>query len=243
VGTDAVRISAVSKRFGSVGALREIDLTIGEGEFVAVLGRSGSGKSTLLRVLAGLETPSSGSVRWSGEGGRPRSGVVFQQPLLMPWLTVTENVAFARRFGTHRAAFDARDAETLTRRFGLEALADRYPDQLSGGQAQRVAILRAAATRPRLLLLDEPFSALDPAIRDDLQRWLADLAEQLDVTVVLVTHDVGEALALAGRVVLLRDGHLAGQWSPSRRGDGDGDVQALRNEILQHYRADSAEAS
>jgi ABC-type nitrate/sulfonate/bicarbonate transport system ATPase subunit len=241
VGTDAVRISAVSKRFGSVEALREIDLTIGDGEFVAVLGRSGSGKSTLLRVLAGLEAPSSGSVRWSGEGGRPRSGVVFQQPLLMPWLTVTENVAFARRFGAHRAAFDARDAETLTRRFGLEALADRYPDQLSGGQAQRVAILRAVATRPRLLLLDEPFSALDPAIRDDLQRWLADLAEQLDVTVVLVTHDVGEALALAGRVVLLRDGHLAGQWSPSRPGDGD--VRALRNEILQHYRADSAEAS
>jgi ABC-type nitrate/sulfonate/bicarbonate transport system ATPase subunit len=241
MGTDAVRISAGGKRFGTVDALDDINLSIGTGEFVAVLGPSGSGKSTLLRVLAGLETLSSGSVTWSGDGGRPRSGVVFQQPLLMPWLTVTENVEFAGRFGAHRAAFDAGAAEALTSTFGLKSLAGRYPDQLSGGQAQRVAILRAVATKPRLLLLDEPFSALDPAIRTDLQRWLGDVTAQLDVTVVLVTHDVGEALALAGRVVLLRDGRVAGQWLPRERG-GD-ELDALRAEILQHYQPDHAEAS
>jgi ABC-type nitrate/sulfonate/bicarbonate transport system ATPase subunit len=237
-GISAVRISAASKSFGSVEALRDIELTIGAGEFVAVLGRSGSGKSTLLRVLAGLEPLSSGTVSWSGDGGRPQTGVVFQRPLLMPWLTVAQNVAFAGRFGAHRKAFDAGAAEDLTRRFGLGALTQRYPDQLSGGQAQRVAILRAVATRPRLLLLDEPFSALDPAIRTDLQRWLADLAGQLDVTVVLVTHDVSEALALADRVVLLRDGKLAGLWKPEAR-----ELEALRAEILQHYQTERAEAS
>jgi ABC-type nitrate/sulfonate/bicarbonate transport system ATPase subunit len=226
----AVRISAASKSFGAVEALHNIDLMIGAGEFFAVLGRSGSGKSTLLRVLAGLEPLTSGTVAYGGEGGRPQTGVVFQQPLLMPWLTVAQNVAFAGRFGAHRKAFDAVEAEALTDRFGLKALAQRYPDQLSGGQAQRVAILRAVATRPRLLLLDEPFSALDPAIRTDLQRWLADLATELDVTVVLVTHDVGEALALAGRIVLLRDGQLAGQWEPA-----GGDLDALRTELVQQY--------
>jgi ABC-type nitrate/sulfonate/bicarbonate transport system ATPase subunit len=242
VGTDqglsTVRISAATKRFGSVEALRDVDLTVGAGEFLAVLGRSGSGKSTLLRVLAGLEPLSSGTVSWSGDGTRPQTGVVFQQPLLMPWLTVTQNVAFAGRFGAHRKSFDVVDAADLTSRFGLEALAQRYPDQLSGGQAQRVAILRAVATRPRLLLLDEPFSALDPAIRTDLQRWLADLAAALDVTVVLVTHDVGEALALAGRVVLLRDGRLAGQWEPEGRAGAE--LEALRAEILAHYEPELA---
>ncbi|MDT5399484.1 MAG: hypothetical protein QOK33_2715 [Mycobacterium sp.] len=240
-GLSTVRISAANKSFGagpgSVEALRDVDLTIGAGEFLAVLGRSGSGKSTLLRVLAGLEPLTSGTVSWSGDGGRPQTGVVFQQPLLMPWLTVAQNVAFAGRFGAHRKAFDAVDAEALTSRFGLEALAQRHPDQLSGGQAQRVAILRAVATRPRLLLLDEPFSALDPAIRTDLQGWLADLAAQLDVPVVLVTHDVGEALALAGRVVLLRDGRLAGQWEPGARG---GDLDALRTEIVEQYQPEHA---
>jgi sulfate transport system ATP-binding protein len=236
-----VRISQASKSFGSVDALRDVDLTIGAGEFLAVLGRSGSGKSTLLRVLAGLEPLSAGTVVWSGDGARPQTGVVFQQPLLMPWLTVAQNVAFAGRFEAHRKTLDGGDALDLTTRFGLQSLAQRYPEQLSGGQAQRVAILRAVATRPRLLLLDEPFSALDPAIRTDLQRWLADLAAQLDVTVVLVTHDVGEALSLAGRVVLLRDGRLAGEWTPAARQGSE--FEALRAEILEHYRPEHAEAS
>jgi ABC-type nitrate/sulfonate/bicarbonate transport system ATPase subunit len=241
VGTHAVRITALGKHFGRVEALTDVDLAIGDGEFLAVLGRSGSGKSTLLRVLAGLESPTSGSLSWHGDGARPRSGVVFQQPLLMPWLTVAQNVAFAQRFRAHRADFDTDDARELTTRFGLSDLTHRYPDQLSGGQAQRVAILRAVATRPRLLLLDEPFSALDPATRSDLQRWLADLAVELDVTVVLVTHDVGEALALAGRVVLLRDGRLAGEWLPAEHRDGG--LEALHAEILEHYQPVHADAS
>jgi sulfate transport system ATP-binding protein len=235
VGTESVRISAGTKRFGSATALRDIDLSIEAGEFLAVLGRSGSGKSTLLRVLAGLDTLSSGEIAWSGAEGRPRTGVVFQQPLLMPWLTVAENVAFAGRFAAHRDAFDDKHAAGLLQRFGIDSLAARYPDQLSGGQAQRVAILRAVATNPVLLLLDEPFSALDPATKSDLQRWLADLAATLTITVVLVTHDVDEALGLADRVVLLgSDGALHGQWQLAGTPNADG-TAALRREILDHY--------
>ncbi|BBY66419.1 ABC transporter ATP-binding protein [Mycolicibacterium helvum] len=235
MGTETVRISAGTKRFGATTALRDIDLTIEGGEFLAVLGRSGSGKSTLLRVLAGLDTLSTGEIAWSGAEGRPRTGVVFQQPLLMPWLTVTENVCFARRFGAHRHAFDDKHVAQLMQRFGIDSLAARYPDQLSGGQAQRVAILRAVATNPVLLLLDEPFSALDPATKNDLQRWLADLAAALTITVVLVTHDVDEALGLADRVVLLgSDSALHGQWQIVGAPTADDTVE-LRRVILDHY--------
>jgi len=234
VGTESVRISAGAKRFGTTTALRDIDLSIADGEFLAVLGRSGSGKSTLLRVLAGLDTLSAGDVTWSTAGGRPRTGVVFQQPLLMPWLTVAENVAFARRFAAHRDAFNDEHVAQLLERFGIDALASRYPDQLSGGQAQRVAILRAVATNPVLLLLDEPFSALDPATRGDLQRWLADLAATLTITVVLVTHDVDEALGLADRVVLLgTDGTLHGHWQLG--GASTEGTTGVRREILDRY--------
>ncbi len=234
MGTDAVRIAAGVKRFGDATVLAGIDLNISEGEFLAILGRSGSGKSTLLRVLAGLEVLDAGTIAWTGDGTRPQTGVVFQEPLLMPWLTVEANVSYARRFAAHRDSFDQSYARELTTRFGLDRLADRYPDQLSGGQAQRVAILRAIATRPRLLLLDEPFSALDPATRTDLQHWLAGLAADLDITVVLVTHDVDEALLLAHRVMLLgEDGLIRRQWQP---GGGHPDADTLRQDVLDHYR-------
>ncbi|WP_029107493.1 ABC transporter ATP-binding protein [Mycobacterium sp. URHD0025] len=240
MGTDAVRIAAGVKTFGSTAVLAGIDLIISEGEFLAVLGRSGSGKSTLLRVLAGLEELDGGTISWTGDGTRPQTGVVFQQPLLMPWLTVDANVAYAKRFAAHRDSFDVGYARELMVRFGLERLAGRYPDQLSGGQSQRVAILRAVATRPRLLLLDEPFSALDPATRADLQHWLAGLAAELDITVVLVTHDVDEALLLAHRVMLLGDdGIIRRQW----QADGyRADADTLRRDVLDHYRI-STEAS
>jgi sulfate transport system ATP-binding protein len=211
--------------------LTDINLTIDDGEFLAILGRSGSGKSTLLRVIAGLEKLTSGTVEWTGGNGsaRPHTGVVFQQALLMPWLTAGENVMIAGRFAAHRKSFERSYATELLRRFELDRVADRYPDQLSGGQAQRVAIIRAVAHRPRLLLLDEPFSALDPAIRADLQSWLATLAAELGITVVLVTHDVDEALVLASRVVLLGpDGRIRREWQPGN--------QELRQEILDHYR-------
>ena len=232
MGTGTVRIVGGHKRFDADShALTDINLTIDDGEFLAVLGRSGSGKSTLLRVIAGLEKLTSGTVEWTGGNGsaRPHTGVVFQQALLMPWLTAGENVMLAGRFAAHRKSFERSYAEELLRRFELDRVADRYPDQLSGGQAQRVAIIRAVAHRPRLLLLDEPFSALDPAIRADLQSWLATLAAELGITVVLVTHDVDEALLLASRVVLLGpDGRIRREWRP-----GD---QELRQEILENYR-------
>lgn len=232
MGAGTVRIIGGHKRFDAGShALSDIDLTIDDGDFLAILGRSGSGKSTLLRVIAGLETLTSGTVEWTNGSGqaRPHTGVVFQQALLMPWLTASENVMLAGRFAAHRESFQRAYAEELLRRFDLERVADRYPDQLSGGQAQRVAIIRAVATRPRLLLLDEPFGALDPAIRADLQLWLANLAADLGVTVVLVTHDVDEALLLASRVVLLGpDGRIRREWQPGG--------SQLRQEILDHYR-------
>ncbi|OBG33892.1 nitrate ABC transporter ATP-binding protein [Mycobacterium alsense] len=233
MGTQAVRITNGYKRFGATPVLAGIDLSVCTGEVMAVVGRSGSGKSTLLRVLAGLEKLTSGDIAWPADGARPQTGVVFQQPLLMPWLTAAENVVFAKRFAAHRKTFDARYATDLIGRFGLHHLADRYPEQLSGGQAQRVAILRAVATKPRLLLLDEPFSALDPATRAELQRWLADLAAELAVTVVLVTHDVDEALALAQRVVLLgEDGRIRREWLV----DDVFDRADLRRDVLDNYR-------
>ncbi|BBX94420.1 ABC transporter ATP-binding protein [Mycolicibacterium boenickei] len=234
MGTHALRIADGGKHFGATPALTGIDLQIRTGEFLAVLGPSGSGKSTLLRICAGLDDLSSGTLTWSGDGGRPRTGVVFQQPLLMPWLTVADNVAFARRFTAQRSGFDADDAAKLITRFGLDHLAARYPDELSGGQAQRVAILRAVATRPQLLLLDEPFSALDPATRTDLVGWLRELARALDVTVVLVTHDVDEALSLAQRIVLLDAGRISADWTVGSDGT------PTRGEILAQYRVDAA---
>ncbi|MFJ4654357.1 ABC transporter ATP-binding protein [Nocardia sp. NPDC088792] len=212
--------------------LDNVGLSIDRGEFLAVLGPSGSGKSTLLRVLAGLEQLTAGTVRWSADGTRPRTGVVFQQALLLPWLTVIENISVARRFSAHRQDFDRKYPETLLRRFGLDGLADRFPNELSGGQAQRVAVLRAAATRPRLLLLDEPFSALDPATRIDLRQWLSELVADLAATVVLITHDVDEAIALADRIVLLDRGRIRREWSEVRSG---GETSALRADILGQY--------
>ncbi|WP_370484283.1 ABC transporter ATP-binding protein [Mycobacterium sp. pUA109] len=236
MGTGTVRITAGHKSFHrDTPVLAGVDLAIDEGEFLAVLGRSGSGKSTLLRVIAGLEELSAGTIEWGADGtaSRPQTGVVFQQPLLMPWLTVRENVGFAGRLTAHRAAFEPDYADELIRRFALEPVADRYPDELSGGQAQRAAVIRAIAVRPRLLLLDEPFSALDPVTRADLQGWLGALAAELGITVVLVTHDVDEALLLADRVLLLGpDGRIRREWRPATSAAKD----TLRQDILDHYR-------
>jgi sulfate transport system ATP-binding protein/sulfonate transport system ATP-binding protein len=210
-----------------------VDLSIAPAEFLVVLGTSGSGKSTLLRVIAGLDHLDSGTIEWndSEAGERPHTGVVFQQPLLMPWLTVRENIAFGGRFAANRQRFDVSYADDLVERFGLSAVAHSYPDQLSGGQAQRVAVIRAVSIRPRLLLLDEPFSALDPAIRGDLQQWLGDLATELGFTAVLVTHDIDEAITLGSRIALLgRDGKFHREWN------APGDTDGLRSEILSEYR-------
>ncbi|MGW5435523.1 ABC transporter ATP-binding protein [Nocardia asteroides] len=230
-----LRVEGGSKTFGDNTVLDDVDIAVDRGEFLTVLGPSGSGKSTLLRVLAGLEQLTAGTITWSTDGARPRTGVVFQQALLLPWLTVIENIALASRFAAHRREFDRQYPETLLARFGMGELARRYPGELSGGQAQRVAVLRAAATRPRLLLLDEPFSALDPATRVDLQRWLAELVAELAATVVLITHDVDEAIGLSDRIVLLDRGRIRREWREVRDG---GDATLLRGEILGQYHPD-----
>ncbi|ACY97032.1 ABC transporter ATP-binding protein [Thermomonospora curvata] len=242
MGTVEVRVSAARKSYGNTPVLDGLDLEVGRGEFLVVVGPSGSGKSTLLRVLAGLEHLDAGEVAWpaSENEDRPAIGVVFQQPLLMPWLTVRENVALGGRYRANHGRFARSDVDDLLERFGLAELADARPARLSGGQAQRAAVARAVAVRPRLLLLDEPFSALDPATRHALQDWLRELVAQLELTVVLVTHDVDEALYLGHRIALLDgSGTVAAEWTGTPPQDRS-ELQALptRAELLARYRTD-----
>ncbi|CAH2599985.1 sulfate/thiosulfate ABC transporter ATP binding subunit [Rhodovastum atsumiense] len=225
----SVALHGVSKRFGPAAALSGIELEAAEGEFLALLGPSGSGKTTLLRILAGLDEADGGQVLIGGqdmEGVPARArgvGFVFQHYALFRHMTVAENIAFglrvrprARRPG--RAAIQTRVAELLAL-VQMPELAGRYPDQLSGGQRQRVALARALAIEPRVLLLDEPFGALDPAVRRDLRRWLRELHDRTGLTTVMVTHDRAEAMEVADRVAILRAGRLeqvdtpAGLWT------------------------------
>jgi sulfonate transport system ATP-binding protein len=199
-----LQISAVSKQFSAEPVLDRIDLEVERGERVAIVGTSGCGKSTLLRIVGGLETASSGSVLLDGrpvEGPRRDVGLVFQEPRLMPWLSVADNVAFGLadrpRRERERLSHDALE------RVGLENFSNALPRQLSGGMAQRVAIARALVTRPSVLLLDEPFSALDAFTRVKLQDHLLDLWRAEQPTMLFVTHDIEEALVLADRVVVL----------------------------------------
>ncbi|WP_040834891.1 ABC transporter ATP-binding protein [Nocardia brevicatena] len=235
MGTVAVRLADARKTYPDRNepVLDGVDLQISVGELLVVLGASGSGKSTLLRVVAGLDRLDGGEISWDS-GASPATGMVFQQPLLMPWLTVRENVLFGGRFARHRTGFDSGYVDGLLERFGLAALADRRTDQLSGGQAQRVAVVRAVAVRPRLLLLDEPFSALDPAIRADLQEWLADLVREIGCTTVLVTHDIDEALRLGDRIVLIGSGGTVREEFRDLGGVDERDL--LRQRIIDRYR-------
>lgn len=238
MGTLAVRLTGADKTYGRGASARKVfsglEADVVSGEFLVVVGPSGGGKSTLLRVLAGLEELDSGSIEWDGTADRPATGVVFQQPLLMPWLTVRDNVLLGGGFRANRERFETAEADRLLARFGLSDLAGSYPHELSGGQAQRVAVARAVAIRPRLLLLDEPFSALDPGVRGDLQRWLRGTTEELGLTTVLVTHDVDEAVLVGDRIALLDgSGVVRHVWANVAGGD------ELRSEILAHYRSDT----
>lgn len=198
-----IEISGISKRYPSGHlALRDVSLTIAEHEVVALIGRSGCGKSTLLRLVAGLDFATDGSVRVAGhEVTKPdrSAGLVFQEPRLMPWLTVRSNVAFGLPAGVESGE---NVAEAIDR-VGLSRFADALPKELSGGMAQRVSIARALVTKPPVLLLDEPFSALDAFTRIDLQQHLRDVWDWYRPTTLLVTHDIDEALVLADRVVVL----------------------------------------
>ena len=210
--TDAVVVRGVSKTFpskaGEVRALTDVDLTVGEGEFVSLIGPSGCGKSTLMRLIADLDTPTTGTIEVFGKpADRARRdqdyGIAFQQAGLLPWRTVAANIALPLELhGVDAAERSTRVAE-LAELVGLSDFADRHPDQLSGGMQQRVAIARALAERPRLLLMDEPFGALDEMTRERMQAELARITAETGAAVVFVTHSIPEAVFLSDRVVVL----------------------------------------
>jgi sulfate transport system ATP-binding protein len=211
-------VNNITKRFTNFAALHEVSFEARPREFIALLGPSGSGKTTLLRLLAGLDTPDSGSITFEGEdflrlNARDRRiGMVFQSYALFRHMTVAQNIAFGldvrpAKERPSKAEIKAK-VESLLKLVQLEDYGKRYPSQLSGGQRQRVALARALAISPRLLLLDEPFGALDALVRKDLRRWLRRIHDETGVTTVFVTHDQEEALDLADRVVVLKEGEI-----------------------------------
>ncbi|HVV82845.1 MAG TPA: sulfate ABC transporter ATP-binding protein [Kofleriaceae bacterium] len=216
-----ITVTDVGKRFGDFVALDRVSVEIPRRALVALLGPSGSGKTTLLRILAGLERPDTGQVVHDGDDllGRPARernvGLVFQHYALFRHLDVFENVAFALRVRRRpRAEVEARVGELL-RLVQLDGLGRRMPSQLSGGQRQRVALARALAAAPRILLLDEPFGALDAQVRQELRRWLRRLHDEMDVTTVFVTHDQEEAFEVADQVVIMDHGRVEQVGSPA----------------------------
>jgi len=219
-----LHIQGISKQYADVAALDAINLDVVAGELVALLGPSGSGKTTLLRVIAGLLHPDSGRLLFGGDDAtrlslRERNvGFVFQHYALFKHMTVAENIAFGLRSRPRskrpNKATIARRVEELLTLIQLPELGARYPEQLSGGQKQRVALARALAIDPHVLLLDEPFGALDAKVRVELRRWLRRLHEQTGQTTLFVTHDQEEALELADRVVVLRDGRIEQVGTP-----------------------------
>jgi NitT/TauT family transport system ATP-binding protein len=200
-----LRIESVGRRFGAVEALRDVSLEIGAGDFVALLGPSGCGKTTLLRMIAGLEQPDTGRLIWDA-GHQPTQGeigFVFQDATLLPWATATDNVFLPLRLRGMAREQAMPLVQAALERVGLHGFADSRPRQLSGGMRMRVSIARALVTRPRLLLMDEPFAALDEFTRHKLQEDLLALWQELGCTIVFVTHSVYEAAFLARRIVLM----------------------------------------
>lgn len=201
-----IRLGRVEKRFGALQVLKDVNLTIAPGSFLAVVGRSGGGKSTLLRLIAGLDSPTSGHVEIGSSrvnGLHPAVRLLFQEARLVPWQRVLENVGIARQADWRSTA-----AATLAD-VGLQGRENDWPSILSGGQKQRVALARALVSRPEILLLDEPFGALDALTRLEMHRLLEELWSARRFTTVLITHDVAEAVALADRVIVVREGSIA----------------------------------
>jgi sulfate/thiosulfate transport system ATP-binding protein len=216
----SIVVDRVSKRFGDFAALDDVSLEVRDGSLTALLGPSGGGKSTLLRVIAGLEQPDAGRVDIAGQDAthtppqRRNVGFVFQHYAAFKHMTVRKNVAFGLTIRRKSKDEIAARVDELLRLVHLEGLADRYPAQLSGGQRQRMALARALAVQPRVLLLDEPFGALDATVRKELRAWLRRLHDDVHVTTVFVTHDQEEAMEVAEQIVVLNDGRIEQVGSP-----------------------------
>jgi sulfate transport system ATP-binding protein len=210
----SILIENLSKKFGTFSALSHINLEIKSGSLVALIGPSGSGKSTLLRIIAGLDTPTEGRVWFTGRNSTFLSiqereiGFVFQNYALFKHMTVWENIAFGLDIRSTSLNIISDQVKQLLKLIQLEKFADRYPNQLSGGQRQRVALARALAIEPNVLLLDEPFGALDIKVRKDLRNWLRRLHKQAPMTTIFVTHDHQEALEVADEIILFKQGRI-----------------------------------
>lgn len=247
---EPLHIRSASKTFGNPGsttrALLPVSLDIEPGEFVVIVGPSGCGKSTLLRLIGGLETPSHGSIALGAravDSVDPRCAIVFQEPRLFPWKRVDANIAIGARRSRARA-----DPAALLDKVGLTGFARHYPNQLSGGMAQRVALARALISRPEVILLDEPFAALDALTRLQMQDLVNDICEAIGSTVVMVTHDIDEALHLADRIVIMspRPGSIVEEIridTPRPRERGDIALAATRSRILHHFGFDTCTGS
>jgi sulfate transport system ATP-binding protein len=216
-----IRVANVSKRFGDFQAVDNVSVDIDSGSLVALLGPSGSGKSTLLRLIAGLEQADAGRVWITGEEATDRSvqerqvGFVFQHFALFKHRTVRQNVSFGLELRHWKKEAIRRRVDELLDLVQLRGYGGRYPSQLSGGQRQRVALARALAVQPRVLLLDEPFSALDAKVRKELRAWLRNLHDEMHVTTVIVTHDQEEAMEVADRIVVMNEGHIEQIGTPA----------------------------
>jgi sulfate transport system ATP-binding protein len=218
--TNAIVVRGANKRYGDFVALDNVDFDVPTGSLTALLGPSGSGKSTLLRAIAGLDQPDTGTITINGRDvtrvppQRREIGFVFQHYAAFKHMTVRDNVAYGLKIRRRPKAEIAEKVNHLLEVVGLSGFQSRYPSQLSGGQRQRMALARALAVDPHVLLLDEPFGALDAKVREDLRAWLRRLHDEVHVTTVLVTHDQAEALDVADRIAVLKDGRIEQVGSP-----------------------------
>lgn len=226
------RVRGHNRSFGRHQVLHDVDLDVAPGEFVALLGRSGCGKSTLLRSLARLDKAPAGEIELLG-----RSSVAFQEPRLLPWRRVLDNVALALLNNTPDRRERTERALATLREVGLTDKRDAWPLELSGGQAQRVSLARALVSNPALLLLDEPFSALDALTRIEMHQLVIELWRRHAMAILIVTHDVDEAIALADRVVVLDEGHVAHTWHVGPRRDdrapSNPEIARIRAEVMR----------
>src|SRR5512144_1679422 len=247
---NAIIVRGANKHYGDFAALDNVDFVVPDGSLTALLGPSGSGKSTLLRAIAGLDQPDTGSITIKGNDvtnvppQRRGIGFVFQHYAAFKHLTVRDNVSFGLKIRKRPKAEITEKVDNLLEVVGLAGFQTRYPNQLSGGQRQRMALARALAVDPQVLLLDEPFGALDAKVREDLRAWLRRLHDEVHVTTVLVTHDQAEALDVSDRIAVLNKGHIEQIGSPTDVYDQPangfvmsflGDVSALNGILVRPH--------